>query len=226
VTDWFRLEDALLQPEGIFRQAFGRRRDKLVTGLSLGLICLMAYDTTLRLCILRAEGSVSESKTAVITWSRTQATDNVYVLIMGKQNFELGNEIRPCSQEWLAETRKRMPRGISWRNSDVAVGTDRRRGSLPRKELRAVAIETCLVFRKVRHICKRIVALANFFPVFRGKLVARITRKFLILNMRAVGKLCIVNPRLRRLLLARRRATTRLRGNCPVERVGGTAETA
>lgn len=146
----------------------------------------MTNDTTLRLCILRSEGSVCESKTAVITWSRTQSTNNVHVLVMWKQNLELGNEIRSRGEESLAQARKRMPRGISWSNSDVAVGTDRRRGSFACKELRAVAIETCLVFRKVSHIGKRFVALANFFPVFRWKLVARITRKFLVLNMRAV----------------------------------------
>jgi hypothetical protein len=108
---------------------------------------------------------------------------------MGKQNLELGNEIRIRSQEWLAQARKRMPRGISWSDGDVAVRTDHWSGPLARKELRAVAIETCLVFRKVRHIGKRVVALANFLPVFRRKFVARITRKLLLLNMRAVGKL-------------------------------------
>jgi hypothetical protein len=53
----------------------------------------------------------------------------------------------------------------------MAVGTDLWNWSLAREELLPVTIQASCVFGKFSYIGKRCVALPNFLPVFRGKLV-------------------------------------------------------
>ena len=76
-----------------------------------------------------------------------------------------------------------MPCSVSGRNSDVAVGADGWRRTFASKKLRAMTVETRLVLWKVSDIRKSFVALADFFPVFRWKFVARVAGKLLIENM-------------------------------------------
>jgi hypothetical protein len=115
-----------------------------------------------------------------------------------KYNFEFRHETLAHAgrQERWAQTGKREPSGIPGCYSDVAVGTDDRRWSFARKELRAMTVETSLVLREISHVRKRIVAFANLFPVFRGKFVARVAIEFLLLDVRAMRELRIVNARL------------------------------
>jgi hypothetical protein len=68
----------------------------------------------------------------------------------------------------------------------MAVGTNDRRRPFACEELSAMTLEASSMFGKVSHIGKRIIAFANFFPIFGGKLVTRIAREFLLLDMRAM----------------------------------------
>ncbi len=217
-------EGALLQPERVFGQVLRRRGNKLVTRLSLGLVGVMAYDATLRLRIIPRVRCMSKSECPIIAKSETQATHHVHVFLMWKRNLELRNEIRTRAQEWCAQTWKWMPRGVFWSNRNVTVRTDDRRRPFTREELCAMTVETGLVFGKVSHVGERIVALTNFFPVFRGKLMARITGKLLRLDVSVVRKSRVVDARLLWLTLSWPRTTTRLSDYRRIVRVDETAE--
>src|SRR6185369_15491437 len=110
------------------------------------------------------------------------------MLVMRKQNLELRHEAlaEGRRQKRWAKTREQVPCSISRSHGHVAVGTDDGRGSLAREELRAMAIEARLVFRKISYVRKRIVAFADLFPIFRGKFVARVAVELLRLHVRAV----------------------------------------
>jgi hypothetical protein len=60
----------------------------------------------------------------------------------------------------------------------MTVRTDPRRRALTREELLSMTIQTRRMLWKLSDVRKRRVALANFFPVFGGKLMTRITREF------------------------------------------------
>jgi len=53
----------------------------------------------------------------------------------------------------------------------MTVGTDLRNRSSARKELLTVTIQTGCMFGKFGYIGKSSVALSNFLPILRGKLV-------------------------------------------------------
>src|ERR1044071_916822 len=76
-----------------------------------------------------------------------------------------------------------MARRIKRRPFDMAIRTDARRRSFTGKELCAMATETSLVLRILRHIRKSVLALPDLFPVLRGKLVTRIAGKLLFDDM-------------------------------------------
>jgi hypothetical protein len=60
-----------------------------------------------------------------------------------------------------------------------------------------MAIETTFVFGKLRNIRKRCVSLAHVFPVRSGKFMTRVARRFLGINVSAMGKLRVVDRGLR-----------------------------
>ena len=121
---------------------------------------------------------------------RTIATDYLQVCFVWKMNRKLAGTVssRSCSISHVAQTRKQESHGIAWRYRDVAIRTNSWRRSLPREELLPVAIETRRMLRKLGHIGKSSFAFANFLPVSRRKLVARITREFLVVHMGSVSK--------------------------------------
>jgi hypothetical protein len=121
----------------------------------------------------------------------------VLVLLMRKVDRKLGDVLSlnlagTCN---VTKTRKQKTRRIARRHFDVAIRADSRRWSLPRKELPAMAIETTLVFGKLRDIRKRCISLAHVFPVGGGKFMARVARRFRRINVSAMGELRVVDTR-------------------------------
>jgi len=90
------------------------------------------------------------------------------MLVVRKADAELGNKFSAL-QLWIshvAETWEQPTRGIARRDGEVTVRTDRGRRALTRKELRPMAIQTRRVFREIRDVSERCVALTHFLPVF------------------------------------------------------------
>ena len=118
------------------------------------------------------------------------AADHLQVCFVWKMNGKLAGAVPSwfCGISHVAQTRKQESHGIAWRDCDVAIRTDLWRRSLACKELLPVAIETRRMLRKLGHICKSSFAFANFFPVGGRKLVARIAREFLVVDVSSVRK--------------------------------------
>ena len=126
VCCWSCFECAFLQPERIFRQALWRLGDKLVSRLPLWLVSFMAYRTTLGLSILRLGGTkrnAHEGETRLLACPRTQTTDNINVLVVGKQYFEFRNESLAGlrSEKRLPKAGKWITRGVLRSNSNMTV---------------------------------------------------------------------------------------------------------
>lgn len=71
----------------------------------------------------------------------------------------------------------------------MAIGTDHWGRTFAREELLTMTIQTCGVLGKITNVRESCVAFAQFLPVLRGKLVARIARQFLIFNVCRVREL-------------------------------------
>ena len=68
----------------------------------------------------------------------------------------------------------------------MTVGANDRRRPFACEELSAMTLEAGRMFGKVSHIGKSIIAFANFFPIFGRKLMTRIARELLLLDVRAM----------------------------------------
>ena len=153
------------------------------------------------------------------------ARSSVGVLVVRERDVKIGNERLSFRrmQEWLAETRKRITRGIERRCFDMTVATDARYGSFTRKELLAVTTETRRMLGKLGDIGKRSVALAHFLPVLRRKLVTGIAREFFFTHVRRVSEGAIGRLGGR---IACRRTPARLRTSLRFDAAGRYTSTA
>lgn len=140
-------------------------------------------------------GDRNKSRGPTFFHRRSIATDYLQVCFMWEMHRKLAGAVPPWSSTIsdITQTRKQESQGIARRNRNVAIRTNPRRWSLAREELLPMAIETCLMLRKLSHIGKSSVAFANFLPVRSRKLVARITCQFLFGDVGSMGELRIVN---------------------------------
>ena len=115
---------------------------------------------------------------------------HISMFVVREEDSKLGN--KPGSfhgrEKRFTETRKRESRRVAGRCFHVTVRTDPRNRSLVREELLSMTVQASCVFGKLGHVRKRRVALANFLPVFSGKIVTRTTREFLFVDVTRVRK--------------------------------------
>lgn len=75
----------------------------------------------------------------------------------------------------------------------MAISTDLGSWPFSSKNLDPMTVETSSVFRKIGDVGKSFIAFADFFPVFRGKLMTRVASEFLLIDMRLVRKTAVVD---------------------------------
>ena len=164
-----RFERALLQPESV-AVVLWRRRNEFLVRIALRLTSLMTGAATVGFAKL--------------------------MLVVRKKHVEVRHEVSPFgrNQKWLAQTRKRKTRSVARAGFDVAIGTDARRGSFTRKELRTMTTDARLVTGKLGNVGKGLV-LANSLPVRRGKLVTGPAFEFVFVGQMREPR--IIDPGLR-----------------------------
>ena len=121
-----------------------------------------------------------------------------HVLVVGKAHDKFRDEVTtfPHRLGNVTKTGKKKARRVTRADGDVAVGTNQWRRTLARKELLAMTSQTRSVFGKFSDVGKRRLALADVFPILRGKLVAGVAYELFHLYVRTVGKVCVVDERL------------------------------
>ena len=89
------------------------------------------------------------------------------MFVVRKTDAEFRNELAPFLRRIVnvAEAGKQITTGIAGTDRDVTVRAYRRRRSLARKELLAVAIQTGRVLGKITDIGKGRISFAHFLPI-------------------------------------------------------------
>ena len=177
MTVRYGLERALLQPK-IIAPVFRGFGHVLFTRIALRLIGLMTDGATFRLVII---GRVSfprrdgyEPRAAVSLETRSVEPDDVYVFVVRKTDAEFRDELAPLLLRVInvTETGKEKPAGVARTDVDVTVGANDWGGSLTRKKLLTMAIQTGRVLGKIGHVGKCPVSLAYVLPILRRNLMA------------------------------------------------------
>src|SRR6185437_7794737 len=123
--------------------------------------------------------------------------DYVDVFVMRKAHAEFRNKLASL-QFWIyqiTQAGEKPTRSIARCDGNMAVRADCRGRPLTGKELRAMTLKTTGMFRKLRHIGKRGVALAHEIPVLRRHPMTRVARELLRHDVGGVRELRVVDLR-------------------------------
>ena len=199
MTVWDGLECAFLQPK-IVAHTFRRLRHVFFTGITLRLISLVTDGTALWrfVLFLFLKRHRQEPTAGISSRPRRVKADDVDVLVMRETYTKFRNELPSLFQRIVnvAEAGKQPAARVTRTVCDMAVRANHGRGSLARKKLRAMAIQTGRVLGKIADIRERCIACAHFLPIFRRNCMAGATCQLLCDNVSLMGELLVIDARL------------------------------